>query len=76
MLRHAEQYTPRCRGLRRYALQAGSHKRARILLNRKEVKTMAKGSKSGGHYRSAKSGRYVTPKYGKSHPSTTVKESK
>jgi hypothetical protein len=37
---------------------------------------MAKNSKSGGHYRSAKTGRYVTPKYGKSHPSTTVKESK
>ena len=30
---------------------------------------------SGGSYRSAKTGRYVTPKYGKSHPSTTVKES-
>lgn len=27
-------------------------------------------------YRSAKTGRYVTKKYGKSHPSTTVKESK
>ncbi len=33
---------------------------------------MAKGSS----YRSAKSGRYVTEKYGKSHPNTTVKESK
>ena len=33
-------------------------------------------SKSGdGHYRSAKSGQYVTEKYGKSHPATTVKES-
>lgn len=32
---------------------------------------MAKGS-----YRSAKTGRYVTEKYGKSHPSKTVKESK
>ena len=30
--------------------------------------------KSSGSYRSAKTGRYVTPKYGKSHPSTTVKE--
>ena len=27
-------------------------------------------------YRSAKTGRYVTEKYGKSHPATTVKESK
>ncbi len=27
-------------------------------------------------YRSAVSGRYVTAKYGKSHPKTTVKESK
>ena len=34
------------------------------------------GSKSSGKYRSAKSGRYVTEKYGKSHPNTTVKESK
>ena len=32
--------------------------------------------KSGGNYRSAKTGRYVTPKYGKTHPATTVKESK
>lgn len=33
------------------------------------------GRKSGGgSYRSAKTGRYVTPKYGKSHPSTTVRE--
>jgi hypothetical protein len=30
----------------------------------------------GGKYRSAKSGRYVTEKYGKSHKSTTVRESK
>jgi hypothetical protein len=29
-----------------------------------------------GSYRSAKTGRYVTKKYGKSHPSTTVEESK
>lgn len=38
----------------------------------------AKSGKSGGasKYRSAKTGRYVTPKYGKSHPATTVKESK
>jgi hypothetical protein len=34
---------------------------------------MSKKSSSGS-YRSAKTGRYVTPKYGKSHPSTTVKE--
>ncbi len=34
------------------------------------------GSKSsgGGSYRSAKTGRYVTEKHGKSNPSTTVKE--
>ena len=36
---------------------------------------MAKG-KSGGSYRSAKTGRYVTKAYGKSHPSTVVKESR
>ncbi|WP_316859165.1 hypothetical protein [uncultured Cohaesibacter sp.] len=35
---------------------------------------MASKSKSGGGYRSAKSGRYVTKAYGKSHPQTTVKE--
>jgi death-on-curing protein len=34
------------------------------------------GSKSSGKYRSARSGRYVTKKYGRSHPATTVKESK
>jgi hypothetical protein len=33
-------------------------------------------SPSPGRYRSAQTGRYVTPKYGKSHKSTTVKESK
>jgi hypothetical protein len=47
-------------------------------VSRKEVMHMAgkpKGSKSGGHYRSAISGRYVTAKHGKSHPTTTVKES-
>lgn len=33
------------------------------------------GSKpSTSSFRSAKTGQYVTPKYGKSHPSTTVKE--
>jgi len=35
---------------------------------------MAKG-KSGGGYRSAISGRYVTNKHGKASPSTTVRES-
>jgi hypothetical protein len=29
---------------------------------------------TGGHYRSAVSGRYVTAQYGQSHPKTTVKE--
>jgi hypothetical protein len=41
------------------------------------VKSMAgkKGSSSGGgNFRSAISGRYVSDKYGKSHPKTTVKE--
>ena len=33
-------------------------------------------AKSAGSYRSAKTGRYVTPKYGNSHPNTTVKETK
>ena len=31
-----------------------------------------KGKSSGGSARSAKTGRYVTPKYAKAHPSTTV----
>lgn len=35
---------------------------------------MANGKGSGGHYRSAISGRYVTEKHGKASPSTTVKE--
>lgn len=39
-------------------------------------KSSGKGSSGGGNYRSAKTGRYVTPKYGKGHKSTTVKESK
>ncbi len=34
------------------------------------------GKSSGGKYRSAISGRYVTPEHGKRSPSTTVKESK
>jgi hypothetical protein len=29
---------------------------------------------SGGSYRSAETGQYVTPQYGKSHKATTVKE--
>ncbi len=41
---------------------------------------MAKGKRSkgssGGKYRSAVSGRYVTAKHGKSSPKTTVRESK
>lgn len=32
--------------------------------------------KGGGKYRSAKTGRYVTKKFGKAHKSTTVKEKK
>lgn len=37
---------------------------------------MAAAKKGGStvNYRSAKTGRYVTPRYGKTHPSTTVKE--
>ncbi len=35
---------------------------------------MAKKGSSGGKYRSAINGRYVSPKYGKTHPKTTVKE--
>ena len=46
----------------------------------KEVILLAKSKGSGssgkGHYRSAISGRYVSSSYGKSHPKTTVKESK
>jgi len=37
---------------------------------------MPKGKSSGGKYRSAKTGRYVTKKHGKANPSTTVKESR
>jgi hypothetical protein len=36
---------------------------------------MAKGKSSGGHYRSAISGRFVTAKHGQSSPRTTVRES-
>lgn len=43
---------------------------------RKEVKMMSKGKSSGGHYRSAITGRYVTSKHGKASPKTTVRESK
>lgn len=35
---------------------------------------MANGKGSGGHYRSAISGRYVTTKHGQASPRTTVKE--
>ncbi len=35
-----------------------------------------RGSSSPGKYRSAISGRYVTSKYGRSHPKVTVRESK
>jgi hypothetical protein len=35
---------------------------------------MAGKKSSGSSYRSAKTGRYVTEKYGKGHKSTTVKE--
>lgn len=37
---------------------------------------MAKSSKTTPVYRSAVTGKYVPAAYGKSHPSTTVKESK
>jgi hypothetical protein len=56
-----------------------------LIYAREEVITVAKGSGSskgssgsgkGSDYRSAKTGRYVTEKFGKSHPSTTVKETK
>ena len=33
-------------------------------------------SSGSGKYRSAVTGRYVKPSYGKTHPKTTVKESK
>jgi hypothetical protein len=36
---------------------------------------MAKGKSSGGHYRSAISGRFVTSKHGQSSLRTTVRES-
>jgi hypothetical protein len=42
----------------------------------KEVIPMAKSKSSGGRYRSAVTGRYVSKRYGKSHPKTTVKEKK
>ena len=34
---------------------------------------MSKKGSSGGSYRSAVTGRFVTPRYAKSHPSTTVR---
>ncbi len=36
----------------------------------------SRGSSGKGKYRSAITGKYVTAKYGKSHPKNTVKESK
>lgn len=36
---------------------------------------MAKAKGSGGTYRSAITGRYVTAKHGKAHPRTTIRES-
>jgi hypothetical protein len=39
-----------------------------------EAKSMVKNTSSGGHYRSAISGRYVTNAHGKRSPSTTVHE--
>jgi len=50
-----------------------------MLVERKEVVSVAgkRGSSSAkGKFRSAVSGRYVSSRYGKSHPKTTVKESK
>ena len=35
---------------------------------------MSKSSKGSGPYRSATSGQYVTPRFGRSHTSTTVHE--
>ena len=37
---------------------------------------MAKGTGSGGSYRSAISGRYVTAKHGKASPRTTLQEAR
>lgn len=37
---------------------------------------MSKGKASGGSYRSAISGRYVTAKHGKASPRTTVNETR
>ena len=39
-------------------------------------KSGGSGKSGGGKYRSAKTGRYVTKKYGQGHKTTTVKESK
>lgn len=33
-------------------------------------------SKNGGSFRSASTGRFVTPKYGRTHPATTLFETK
>jgi hypothetical protein len=37
---------------------------------------MPRKGHGSGKYRSAVTGRYVSPKYGKTHPKTTVKEKK
>lgn len=39
-------------------------------------KSTPSAPKSPPKYRSADTGQYVTPKYAKTHPKTTVKESK
>lgn len=39
-------------------------------------KGRGRGKPNRGKYRSAKTGRYVTRKYGKGHQGTTVRESK
>ena len=52
---------------------------AYLPLKRREEVNMARGKSagnSGGKYRSAITGKYVSARYGKSHPKATVKESK
>ena len=60
---------------------AGYAGQARKGVKRVAGKSKGSGGKKssgggGGKYRSAKTGRYVTEKDGKSHKSTTVKESR
>lgn len=45
-----------------------------LAINRRKGRIMARKSGSGGHYRSAISGRYVTSGHGKRSPDTTVFE--